>query len=369
MKNNSSKSLNIDRALKYFDSEELVAHVDFFRSIGEETTQEPDAILKYINSPAVGALIDQRHSNCVQRARLFEALSYGSIDAALACPGPSLSGILVRELGNKEQQDRFFTHVLESKARTFLAVTEPLKGSDAGKMAANLDEDNCLQGSKWLVGNAVDASVGCAIVRRGSGPLGLIAVMLDTQILSQAEVRRSLIPMSALKGARLSRVDFSGVKIPQENILGEHLPPLKQGLFGMMRTFNQMRPIVAAVALGHGLALLDYVEDCVGLVSSELSNIRFKISVARDYNYKVAKMVDEDATNHVGPISLAKYESIKVVEDLSNYLMRILPLGVFIENPGLLYRIKSTFAFEYMEGTSHVQAMNIVQSYRRGENI
>src|ERR1700736_2140146 len=73
-----------------------------------------------------------------QRAEMCEAMAYGDTGFLLTMPGPSLSGVLVRTLGDEDQQALFQRYVVEHRCRTFFAVTEPDRGSDAGNLKTRL---------------------------------------------------------------------------------------------------------------------------------------------------------------------------------------------------------------------------------------
>src|SRR2546421_8119919 len=82
-----------------------------------------------------------------QRAEMCEVMAYGDAGFLLTMPGPSLSGVLIQALGDDEQQAVFQSTVLEQRCRTFFAVTEPARGSDAGNLGTRLT-DGRLSGEK-----------------------------------------------------------------------------------------------------------------------------------------------------------------------------------------------------------------------------
>ena len=160
------------------------------------------------------------------------------------------------------QKERFFSYLKAQRCSTFLAVTETNKGSDAANMETRLNALNgheySISGEKCLIGHGADAPIGVLMARRSRSPLGICAVLLTPEELNKSEVERRPLKMLGLRGARLAKISLNQLRIPEENVLGLHLSPIKGGMMAMMKTFNRMRPAVAAFAIGHAQAVLDY---------------------------------------------------------------------------------------------------------------
>ena len=121
----------------------------------------------------------------LERVVFFEELAYGDAGLTLACPGPSMSGVVVSGLGLPDQQGRFFGRILAEPTWTFFALTEPGKGSDALALETALTPAGepgawRLDGAKRYIGNGTRAQLGVVFARSRPGPLGIEAVLIET---------------------------------------------------------------------------------------------------------------------------------------------------------------------------------------------
>lgn len=360
---------------------DAISNIDFFRSIAFIIEDNPNHIVQYLDHPSIGSLVKDRSSSCIERTQWLEMLAYGDAGVLLASPGPSLSGLIVRELGNPEQQEIFFNHVATHKARTFLAVTEPNYGSDANMMQTALEKDSHdpdlfrLTGEKWLVGNGVCGSIGVVIARTSPGPLGITAVLLPPVKLLEAanngktHIARKLLPTVGLMGAQLSRLTFTDCPIEREYMLGRHLSVVHRGMLAVIKTFNRMRPCVGALALGLAQAILDYIQiNRLRLNSYETDvfiRLSLSVDVARQLLHSAAIEVDKNPLSSAA-VSLAKMQATYVAEMVARQAFIFFGKGAFFEHPWLAKWYRDCFAFEYMEGTTSIHKKNIFQGYSNG---
>src|SRR5581483_3727809 len=114
-----------------------------------------------------------------------------------------------------------------------------------------------LTGTKRFVGNGARAAIGVVFARRRPGPLGINAVLVETDRPGFAAVPLETL---GLRGLQLSELRMSEVPIDQEDLLGRHRSGTRQGMWAATRTFNRFRPVVASFALGVAQAAYDYVE-------------------------------------------------------------------------------------------------------------
>ncbi|SCZ61518.1 MULTISPECIES: hypothetical protein [Photorhabdus] len=86
-----------------------------FRSLSLKVLDDRNTVLSHLDAPLFDQLYMDRSSSCLERTKMYEVLAYGDPNVLLSCPGPSLSGIIVRELGSTEQQDYFLNMWLSIK--------------------------------------------------------------------------------------------------------------------------------------------------------------------------------------------------------------------------------------------------------------
>lgn len=340
---------------------ELYQHAQWLRCLGPAIDRDPQAMLSHLDHPLIRALCGRTPITAAQRVRMFEALSYGDPGALLSAPGTGLPGVIVRELGSPAQQDVFFDHVECGRSRTFLAVTEPGKGSDAGAMMAGLDRDNRLHGEKWLVGHAATGSVGVVMVRTGPGPLSLAAVLLTSDELHDGPtLRRESLQTVGLRGAILGYMAFDDHPLNEQALLGAHLHPLQRGMMALIRTFSRFRPTVAALALGHAQAMVDFARARVTSCSStatQLDDWCAQLAAARRLVHLAADEVDRDA-DAAWHVPLCKVTATQLCERIADHIPALLGTAALLDHPWLEKAVRDARAFEFMEGTSNIHLDN-----------
>lgn len=337
----------------------LREHAAWLRALSIAIDEDPCSMMSQLDHPLIGLLTDSRPITSVERVHLFEALAYGDAGALLSAPGTGLPGVIVRELGSPAQQEMFFDTVRQRQARTFLAVTEPAKGSDAGGMATRLDGDGSLHGEKWLVGHAATGDIGVVMVRTGSGPLSLGAVLLTPDALSVASgIERHRLPTLGLKGALLGYLSFTGLQLDRDALLGAHLHPLQRGMMALIKTFSRFRPCVAAMAVGHAQAMLDYArlhlrDTQAALARERLAAWDDRLGAARRLVHLAAAEVDRhpEAAPHV---PLCKVTATQVCDAVADDVPDLLGAAALLEHPWLEKAVRDARAFEYMEGTTNI---------------
>lgn len=308
--------------------------------------------------------------HCLDQVVMLAELARGDAGMILACPSPSLSGVLVDQMGDAAQQEHFHRSLADGATWSFFAVTEPARGSDASAMETRLvraapgagqADDYRLTGVKRYIGNGARGAVGVVFARTGRGPLSLRAALLDAP---SPGFEASELDMTGLRGTCLGEMRFDAVPVPHERLLGRHLSPARQGLWAAMRVFNQMRAQVGALAVGTAAALLELVrEERPDAPGAAVQAARIKACRSLVYTAGAAVDTDRDASH---PASLAKYAATGLCRDTARWAVRSLGQEALIDLPLLEKWTRDTGAFEFMEGTSDVQRQHIAKAYNKG---
>jgi alkylation response protein AidB-like acyl-CoA dehydrogenase len=224
-----------------------------------------------------------------------------------------------------------------------------------------------VNGAKRYIGNGVRASFGVVIARRSAGPLGITAAIVDT---NAPGFHAEHIPTSGLRAALLSALTFDDVPIPEHRVLGRHLPASRRGMRGVVRTFNQLRPGVAALAVGVAGAALDYVlanrRTLSAVQRHELDVLRMRVDGARELVRRAAIAVDADPDN--GSLgSAAKARAAALAEQATLLAPRFFGAGARLEHPMIDKLARDARGFEFMEGTSNVQKLTLFQGHVTGK--
>ncbi|EKD92259.1 MAG: acyl-CoA dehydrogenase protein, partial [uncultured bacterium] len=192
-----------------------------FREIAFEIDSDPQAIFKYSDLSAVDFILSDRDSTAVKRTEYLEAFGYGDAGVLLACPGPSLSGLMLRELGLPDQVDAFYSQLKEKRMRTFFALTETEKGSDANQIQTRLIKTNnhfILNGAKSFFGNGAVSNMGVVLARMFDGPVGIRAVWLTPEIINDGSIKKQTLPQFSLCGAQIAVMQFNQTVIPESQV-------------------------------------------------------------------------------------------------------------------------------------------------------
>ena len=361
-----------------------------FRDIAFEIESDPLAIHRHVDNPGVQSLatmfVPQEFGakpfkgpsgksyyfmTSEERVLSLEKLAYGDAGVLLASPGPSLSGYIINDLGSPEQKQTFYGSLLSEPTWTFFALTEPKRGSDAMNIETKLTKGQpgewTLSGEKYFVGNASRAQLGVTFARYAPGPLGIEIVFIDT---SKPGYSAHELPTLGMRGAGISQIKFDQYAVDDSAIVGKAFRPSHRGLWGAIKTFNRMRPGVAAIALGISQATYDYIiEGRKQLKPTEqltLEQVSTELKQTRAIIEKAARSADDDASNGYWG-SIAKYRSVKLAERVTDLAPRFFGPAAFIQHPFLEKWYRDARGCEYMEGTHHIQKLNIFQGYLSGK--
>ncbi|MGH3416981.1 MAG: acyl-CoA dehydrogenase family protein [Actinocrinis sp.] len=296
--------------------------------------------------------------SCLARALANLELARGDAGILSANTGPSLAGLAVDALGDEAQQELFYRALADGRTWTFFAMTEPDRGSDATALASrfepDLDGGRRLTGVKRYVANAARGSIGVVFARTGSTALSIRAALV--QCPATGFSGRAL-EMIGLRGARFGEMTFDAVHVPEELLLGRHLPTSQRGIWGAGRAFNVMRVQIAAQALGAGFAIRDYVlEHRPRPPGAELVSAR--LDAARQLLYDVAVSVDR-APSDPRPPSIVKLHTTGLAVELTRWAERVLGPGSLLEHPLLEKWCRDVCAFEFMDGTGNILRLHI----------
>lgn len=356
-----------------------------FRRHALELDADPEAIRRHFDLPAVAYLatmgIPAEYGNdpepiggqrilgttAAERVVVMEELSCADAGMLVASPGPLLAGVLISLVADEQQRRWFFERMLERPLWTCFALTEPDSGSDAGALHTTLKKHR-LTGTKRYVGNACRAQVGVVFARTKPGPLGIVAALVDAE--HDPGYTAEPLPMLGLRGARISAVHLDAVAVPDEFVLGRHLSPTRRGMWAFVRTFNLLRPGVAAIALGMARAAYDYVVANRGPLrtadADRLAELGHRIDATRELVRLAAAAVDRDPTDgHLA--SAAKARACQLAEDATRTACGFFGPGARLAHPLLDKLVRDARGMEYIEGTANMQRLNLFQSLLTGK--
>ncbi|MCM4081425.1 acyl-CoA dehydrogenase family protein [Paractinoplanes hotanensis] len=359
------------------------------RSTALELDRDPDTVHRCLENPAVRHLstmlipepwLPDRPliggyrfdgMTAMERVVFAEEIAAGDAGMMLAAPGPSLSGVLIDLLADRDQKEWFYGRMLAAPTWTFFALTEPEHGSDAGAMQTALEPDGegglLLRGAKRYIGNGTRASVGVVFARDRPGPLGATAVLVET---TAPGFKAEPIPTVGLRGAQLSAIWLDQVPVPAERVLGRHLSPTRRGVWSGVQMFNRLRPGVAAIALGIARSAHEYVaEHRLSLSKAERSRWERtgrRIAGVRQLILRAAAVVDaRPSDGHLA--SAAKARAARLAEEVTLEALDYFGPGARLTQPMLDKLVRDARGVEFMEGTGNIQRLNTFQGLLQGK--
>ncbi len=196
-------------------------------------------------------------------ANLASALSilemcWGDVGLLLSLPRQGLGNSAIAAVGDEAQKARF------AGVWTAMAITEADAGSDSASITTRAVRDGdeyVLNGEKIYVtaGERSAAVVVWATLdpTRGRAGIKSFVVPKGTPGLTVERLERKL----GVRSSDTATLRLNDCRVPAGNLLGGAEVDDTQGFAGAMATFDNTRPLVAAMAVGCARAALDHTRD------------------------------------------------------------------------------------------------------------
>ncbi|MEV6827166.1 acyl-CoA dehydrogenase family protein [Amycolatopsis sp. NPDC051102] len=181
-------------------------------------------------------------------------MCWGDVGLLLSMPRQGLGNAAISSVATDEQLERF------SGMWAAMAITEPGFGSDSAAVSttARLDGDHyVLNGEKIFVtsGERADAVVVWATLDKSKGRAAIKSFVVEKGTPGFEVVRTE--HKLGIRASDTAVLRFENCRVPRENLLGTPEIDTKKGFAGVMQTFDNTRPLVAAMAIGVARAALD----------------------------------------------------------------------------------------------------------------
>jgi acyl-CoA dehydrogenase len=362
---------------KYDEAEhEYPKELDLFRNIpviskpGKKTGQK-DTAAKSKSKKGQG---EKRSSKNMMLILSTEAMCWGDAALLLSLPNAGLGNAALMAVANEDQISRFGDKWIA------MAITEPQSGSDSGSISttAELDgEEWVLNGEKIFVtcADRCDAVVVWATIDKSAGKAGVKSFIVEkgTPGFKLEKLEHKLGIRASDTGTFL----LEECRIPKENILGD--PSIKKssdGFKGAMKTFDNTRPLVAAMANGIAAAAVEFLKEQLQEAGTELSytkNVHNVGSMEKEYyrmeaeleamrllTWRAAWMADSQQANNL-EASMAKAKSGRSATLITQKCCDILgPLGLSRKHLAEKW-MRDSKIMDIFEGTGQIQHLIIAR--------
>ena len=185
-------------------------------------------------------------------------MCWGDTALLLSMPRQGLGNSAIASVANEEQLERY------EGTWAAMAITEPGIGSDSANLTTTAVKDGdeyVINGEKIYVtsGDRADSVVVWATLDKelGRAAIKSFLVRKDNPGLKVERLEHKL----GIRASDTAAITFTDCRVPAEDLLGSPEIDTKSGFAGAMATFDNTRPLVAAMAVGCARASLDLTRD------------------------------------------------------------------------------------------------------------
>jgi acyl-CoA dehydrogenase len=156
---------------------------------------------------------------------------------------------------------------------------------------------------------------------------------------------------------------FERCRIPEANILGSAEIDTRKAFAGVMKTFDNTRPIVAAMAIGVARAALERTRQLLveaGLDDRELVRLEAEWEAARLLTLKAAWMADNARPNSL-EASMAKAKAARVANEITLRCVELVGPRAYAEDELLEKWARDSKILDIFEGTQQIQMLVVAR--------
>ena len=305
-------------------------------------------------------------------------LCWGDVGLFLAMPGSGLGNAAITAVGTPEQVEKY------GGSYAAMCITEPGTGSDSASISTTAVADGdewVLNGEKIYVtdGERSDTLVVWATLDKSLGKAAIKSFIVEKGTPG-CEVTR-LEHKLGIRASDTAAISFNDCRIPKTNILGSaelatDAEGRKKAFGGVMQTFDNTRPPVAAMAIGASRAALDMSrellkEEGVELkfdkkpanltaVEAELCQMEAEWHGARLLVLKAAWMADNKMPNSM-EASMCKAKAGRVGNNITLRCVALCQSLGYSENILLEKFARDSKILDIFEGTQQIQQLIVAR--------
>jgi acyl-CoA dehydrogenase len=316
---------------------------------------------------------DNRNGSNMATTLGIAELCWGDVGLLLSMPRQGLGNAAIASVASPEQRERF------TGKWAAMAITEPDAGSDSAaiRTTARRDgDDYVLNGTKIFVtsGERADLLVVWATLdpSQGRAAIKSFVVERDAPGLSLVRVEDKL----GIRASDTAQFVLEDCRVPAANLLGDPEIATETSFAGAMQTFDNTRPLVAAMAVGLARACLDRTRELLARVGVEVDHDRpahaqpaaaatmlrleADFEAARLLTLQAAWMADNSRPNSL-QASYAKAKAGRACVDIALTCVQLAgPVG-YAETELLEKWARDAKILDIFEGTQQIQLLIIAR--------
>lgn len=305
-------------------------------------------------------------------------LCWGDVGLFLAMPGSGLGNAAINAVGTPEQVKKY------GGSYAAMCITEPGTGSDS----ANISTTAVAEGDEWVLngekiyvtdGERSDTLVVWATLDKSLGKAAIKSFIVEKGTPG-CEVTR-LEHKLGIRASDTAAISFNDCRIPRENVLGSAAVATdaegrKKAFGGVMQTFDNTRPPVAAMAIGTSRAALDLTRqlldaegvtlgfdkkpDNLSAIEAQLYRMEAEWSAARLLVLKAAWMADNKQPNSM-EASMCKAKAGRVGNDITLRCVALCQSIGYSEDHLLEKFARDSKILDIFEGTQQIQQLIVAR--------
>ena len=300
-------------------------------------------------------------------------LCWGDVGLLLTMPRQGLGNSAIASVATEEQLERY------GGRWAAMAITEPEAGSDSAaiRTTAKLDgEEYVLNGEKIFVtsGDRADLIVVWASLdpSKGRAAIKSFIVERDNPGLNLDRLEHKL----GIRASDTANFTLQDCRVPKEALLGSSEVEDKQGFGGAMQTFDNTRPLVAAMAVGVARASLERARECLAEAGVEIDyalpalsqpaavsrylEMEADYEAARLLTLQAAWMADNGKPNSL-QASMAKAKAGRTCVDVSLGCVELCGAVGYGEDELLEKWARDAKILDIFEGTQQIQLLIVAR--------
>jgi acyl-CoA dehydrogenase len=301
-------------------------------------------------------------------------ISWGDIALLLSVPRQGLGNAAISGVATDEQLERLGKNVWAA-----MAITEPSFGSDSAAVSttAVLDGDEyVINGEKIFVtaGSRATHIVVWATLDKSKGRAAIKSFIVPREHpgVTVERLERKL----GIKASDTAVIRFDNARIPKENLLGDPEIHVEKGFAGVMETFDNTRPIVAAMAVGVARAALEELRTILTEAGVEISYdkpahaqsaaaaevLRMEADWEAGYLLTVRSAWQADnAIPNSKEASMGKAKAARVASDITLKAVELAGTAGYSEQTLLEKWARDSKILDIFEGTQQIQQLVVAR--------
>jgi acyl-CoA dehydrogenase len=300
-------------------------------------------------------------------------MSWGDVGLLLSMPRQGLGNSAIASVADDQQLERF------DGVWAGMAITEPGCGSDSAAIRTTAEpdgDDYVINGEKIFVtaGDRCDAVVVWASLDRSRGRAAIKSFVVEKGTPGMRVER--LDHKLGIRASDTATIVFEDCRVPKANLLGNPEIHDDQGFAGVMQTFDNTRPLVAAMAVGCARAALEVTRDLLRDAGVETDYDRpphLQPAAAATYlameadweaayllTLQAAWMADNDRPNSL-QASMAKAKAARTANDITLRCVELAGSVGYSEHELLEKWARDSKILDIFEGTQQIQQLIIAR--------